>query len=74
MEWTEQWKQEGFEKGLETGLENARGVLLRELERRFGPLPEEVRRRVEAIDSIEELTELSLRAGAAASIAALELS
>jgi predicted transposase/invertase (TIGR01784 family) len=77
MEWTEQWKHEGFEKGvekgLEKGLESARGVLLRELQRRFGPLPEEVRRRVEAINSIEELTELSLRAGAAASIAALEL-
>jgi hypothetical protein len=54
-------------------LERARGVLLRELDRRFGPLPEEVQRRVEAIDSIEELTELSLRAGAAPSIAALAI-
>jgi predicted transposase/invertase (TIGR01784 family) len=83
IEWTHQWKQEGLEEGLqkglreglreglEKGLEKARGVLLRDLERRFGPLPEEVRRRVDAIASIEDLTELSLRAGAAPSLAAL---
>jgi hypothetical protein len=45
--------------------------LLRDLERRFGLLPEEVRRRVDAIASIEDLTEFSLRAGAAPSLAAL---
>jgi predicted transposase/invertase (TIGR01784 family) len=67
MEWTREWKQEG----LEEGIEKARGVLLRELERRFGPLPEEVRQRVAAVASIEDLTELSLRAGAATSIEAL---
>jgi predicted transposase/invertase (TIGR01784 family) len=83
MEWTEQWKQEGLEEGqkkgrqegvqegLEKGLEKVRGVLLRDLEKRFGLLPEEVRRRVDAIASIEDLTEFSLRAGAAPSLAAL---
>lgn len=78
-DWTQQWKQEGLEEGLQKGrqegqedaLEQARGVLLQDLERRFGPLPEEIRRRIEAIVSIRELTELSIRAGAASSLAAL---
>lgn len=82
LDWTKQWKQEGLEeglekglkKGLEKGLEKSRGVLLRELERRFGLLPANVRQRVEAIGSIEELTELTFRAGAAASLADLKLS
>jgi hypothetical protein len=67
IEWTHEWKQEG----LEEGLERSRGVLLRDLERRFGPLPDDIRRRVEAIASIEELTEFVLRAGAAPSLTAL---
>lgn len=74
MEWTEQWKQEGVEAGVEKTLDKARGVLLRELEGRFGPLPEEVRRRISAIASIEELMAVSSRAGSVSSIAALELS
>lgn len=80
-EWTHQWKQEGLEEGRKEGrnegrneaLESARGVLLRDLERRFGPLPEGVRRRVEAIASIEDLTEFTLRAGAAPSLEALSI-
>jgi predicted transposase/invertase (TIGR01784 family) len=87
MEWTHQWKQEGLEegrqeglqeglqqglhKGQEDALEKAREVLVRDLERRFGLLPDEVRRRVDAIASIEELTEFVLQAGAAASLDAL---
>jgi predicted transposase/invertase (TIGR01784 family) len=79
VEWTQEWKQEGLEagrregleEGLEKGLEKARGVLFRELERRFGPLPEELRRRVDAVASIEDLAELMLRAGAATSIESL---
>jgi Putative transposase, YhgA-like len=78
-EWTQQWKQEGLEEGLQKGLQKgqedalgeARGVLLQDLENRFGPLPEEIRRRIETIASIRELTELSIRAGAAASLAVL---
>jgi hypothetical protein len=77
--WSDQWEQEGIEKGLQQGrqegqedaLVKARGVLLRDLERRFGALPEEVLRRVEAVASIEELTELVLRAGAVSSLDAL---
>ncbi len=63
--------EQGSSKGSNRGLAQARGVLLRDLERRFGPLPEEVRRRVEAVASIEDLTELSIRAGAASSLADL---
>jgi flagellar biosynthesis/type III secretory pathway protein FliH len=65
--------REGFQEGLEEGevLERARGVLLRDLERRFGSLPEEVRQRVDTIASIEDVIEFSLRAGAAPSLAAL---
>jgi hypothetical protein len=44
---------------------------LRDLERRFGPLPKELRRRVETIASIEELTEFIFQAGAAPSLKAL---
>jgi predicted transposase/invertase (TIGR01784 family) len=76
MEWTHQWKQEGLEEGLQKGrqegqedaLVKAREVLLRDLVKRFGPLPEETRRRVDAITSIEDLMELSIRAGAASSL------
>ena len=71
VEWTQQWKDEGLEEGRREGLEKFRAVILRDLESRFGPLPEEVRLRIEGIDSIEELAELSLRAGAASSITAL---
>jgi predicted transposase YdaD len=81
--WSDRWEQEGMEKGLQQGLQQgrqegqqnalakARGVLLRDLERRFGPLPEEIRRRVDAITSIEELADLIFRAGAASSLAEL---
>jgi predicted transposase/invertase (TIGR01784 family) len=79
MEWTHQWKQEGLEEGLQKGrqegqedaLVKAREVLLRDLVKRFGPLPEETQRRVDAITSIEDLMELSIRAGASPSLAAL---
>ncbi len=69
-------RQEGLQEGLQEGrqeerreaLERARSVVLRELERRFGLLPDEVRRRVDAIASIEDLMEFSLGAGAASSV------
>jgi hypothetical protein len=80
--WPQLWEQKGFEEGLEkgrmegleTGLETARAVLLQGLDKRFGPLPEGVRQKVEAIASIKDLTELSIRVGAAPSLAALKLS
>lgn len=69
IEWTQQWKQEGREEGLD----EVRGVLLQELERRFGALPEGVRRRVDEIGSFKELSELILRVGSASSISELGL-
>jgi flagellar biosynthesis/type III secretory pathway protein FliH len=80
-EWTQQWKQEGFEEGLEEGLqkgqerslERLRTVLLREIEGRFGALPESLRGRVTALGSIEEIARLIARAATASSLAELEL-
>jgi len=73
--------QEGRQKGLQEGqqkahqeeIENVRGVFLQGLEERFGPLPQEVRQRVNAIDSAKELAELILRLGSAPSLNALGL-
>ena len=61
--------EQGMEKGLERGKEQgARRILLRLLGLRFGPVPEAVRRRVEAIESLETLTELADRVLMARSI------
>ncbi|MFY9822762.1 MAG: DUF4351 domain-containing protein [Thermoanaerobaculia bacterium] len=48
----------GWRREIQRG---ARQVLLHQLGKRFGPLPETVRRRVEAIDSLDLLTPLSER-------------
>jgi hypothetical protein len=54
--------QEGVEKGRRAGVEEGtRQVLLQQLGKRFGPLPEAVRRRIEAIDSLDLLTRLAER-------------
>lgn len=73
MEWTQQWKEEGREAGRQETLAEFRSILLRNLEIRFGPLAEDVRRRVEGIGSLEELAALSARSGTAASLKALGL-
>jgi uncharacterized protein DUF4351/putative YhgA-like transposase len=55
-------KDEGRREGVEEGTQRgARQVLLHQLGKRFGPLPETVRRRVEAIDSLDLLTRLAER-------------
>jgi hypothetical protein len=72
LSWSDQWEREGVEKGRKQTVAKGREVLLRNLESRFGPLPEEIRRRVAAIRSIAKLTEFSFRAGAASSLAELE--
>lgn len=66
-------KREGIREGIEKGIEDARSSLLGELERRFGPLPEEARLRVQALPSFKDLMELSARIGAASSLADLGL-
>jgi predicted transposase/invertase (TIGR01784 family) len=76
VEWTQEWKQEGFQEGIEKGkelqkeqvVETLRGVLLAALEQRFGPLPEETRRQVEAIASVEALAKLIAHSGTAPSL------
>ncbi|HYX25198.1 MAG TPA: DUF4351 domain-containing protein [Thermoanaerobaculia bacterium] len=66
MTWSETLRAEGWEKGRKEGMEEgaqtgARQMLLLLLGKRFGPLPETVRRRVEAIDSLDLLTRLAER-------------
>jgi hypothetical protein len=47
-EWTHQWREEGRQEGRKEGEAN---VLIRQLERKFGPISEEVRRRIQSADS-----------------------
>jgi adenylylsulfate kinase-like enzyme len=60
-EWTKEWRREGFELGTKKILTEARAVLLRHLEGRFGPLSQDAQRRLEAIYSIETLMETMSR-------------
>ena len=46
-QWTEKWKQEGLQQGMQQGEEK---VLERQLTRRFGPLSEATRQRLQAAD------------------------
>ncbi len=46
--WTEMWEQQGREQGRQEGEST---MLLRQLERRFGPLDEHTRQRVESADA-----------------------
>jgi hypothetical protein len=64
LTWAEQFEEKGWHKGVETGLSQgveagARQMLLRQLGARFGPLSDDVRRRVEAIHSIERLNQIA---------------
>jgi predicted transposase YdaD len=69
MTWSETQQAVGWEKGVEAGArQGAKQVLLRLLGKRFGPLPETVRRRVEAISSLDRLTELAERVLSARSL------
>jgi predicted transposase YdaD len=58
MTWSEKLEAKGKEKGRAEG---AHQLLLRLLGKRFGPLPEPVRRQVETITSLDRLTELAER-------------
>ena len=71
--WSERLEAKGREEGLEEGLRAVREILLSLLEQRFGPVPEGIRQRVEAISSLDRLTRLSRRALNARSLSALRL-
>jgi len=52
IEWTETWKEQGLEEGRRQGIVKGEAALLqRLLERRFGPLDEAQRQRLQAADA-----------------------
>jgi len=68
MTWSEKIEEKGRKEGIRLGqekghaqgkLEGMRKLLLHQLAQRFGPLPEAVRRQVEAITSTRRLTSLA---------------
>lgn len=74
----EQGREQGLEQGREQGFEKGRAegqrdLVLGLLKDRFGSLSEEVRRRVSAIESPEELTRLAAKAFQAHSLEDLKL-
>jgi len=71
--WSERLEAKGREEGMQAGLKALREVLLSQLEQRFGPLPEEIHQRVEAISSLDRLTRLGRRVLKARSLSALRL-
>ena len=56
-----QYLQKGVEQGLERGAERLRSTLLRLIEQRFGGVSPKVRKRIEAIGSLDELGGLADR-------------
>jgi hypothetical protein len=69
MTWSETQQAKGREEGRAEGMQGgARQLLLHQLGKRFGPLPENVRRRVETITSLDRLTELAERVLSARSL------
>lgn len=62
LEWTREWQEEGRQRGLEEGRqEGVRSVVLSLIEQRFGPIPEDVRQRVESLDDLDALTHIAKR-------------
>jgi hypothetical protein len=55
------FREEGVLLGMDKGTERLRSTLLRQLSQRFGAISPEVRARVEAIDSLDELGGLADR-------------
>ena len=59
--------EQGLERGLEQGLEHERQVILRQIAKRFGPVPTAPRRHIAAL-SPSELERIALRLLDAASL------
>jgi hypothetical protein len=59
----ERGKKEGMAQGAETAMRQAVGrmrrVVLRQIEQRFGAVPTKMRRKIEALDSLEPLADLA---------------
>lgn len=52
IEWTEEWKRQGLEQGRQEGRQEGEAALLvRQMDRRFGPLSAEARRRIAEADA-----------------------
>jgi hypothetical protein len=67
-------RKEGLQAGRQEGqIEGMRQLLLRQLERRFGVLPQGVRRRVRVISSTKKLEELAERVLVVDSLAEMDL-
>jgi predicted transposase/invertase (TIGR01784 family) len=61
--------EEGREEGREEGLiQGARRILLRQIERRFGPVPKGIQTRIQRIKSVEELENLAEKVVTAGSL------
>ena len=82
MTWADALRAEGMEQGLEKGMEKGREegreegrreLLLEQLERRFGPLPDATVKRIQALTSREELSGLAARVLEASSLEDLGL-
>jgi hypothetical protein len=61
MTWEERMEVKYTQKGIEQGVEALREVVLQLLGRRFGTVPDTVRRKVEAIDEMKPLADLASR-------------
>jgi hypothetical protein len=65
LTWLGQAEARGMEEGIERGRKEAVGrmrrVVLQLMTQRFGPVPAKVRRKIEAIDSLEPLADLAER-------------
>jgi hypothetical protein len=57
----ERGKREGREEERTQAVERMRRVVFRQIEQRFGAVPVKVRRKIEAIDSLEPLADLAER-------------
>lgn len=81
LTWLGQAEARGMERGLKKGAETAtqqavermRRVVFRQIEQRFGTVPARVRRKVEAIDSLEPLADLAEKVFAVDSVGELGL-
>jgi hypothetical protein len=74
LTWLGEAEARGIEKGMERGIERMRRVVLRQIEQRFGAVPAKMRRKIEAIDSMEPLADLAEKVLVVDSVGALGLS